>query len=698
MAIVIGDLRTDQATEGERKVLDLFKALPDEYRVWAELPVGNRNPDFVVLHPKLGVAVLEVKDWYEVVTATPHRLTVRKTDNTTFDATNPDRATREIAIVISNLLAGDRRLINTYGDHAGKSKVPWAYGIVFANINRMFAGIMTEVIEEHCAIYRDSLTSPEVFEQRLQQLDWKFPCDLSPAEVDAVRGVVYPELQLGYRNAEGRLITGVTDVQQEQAALAGLHERPAPREEAEVSPQGKRAAANTAVRMVGGPAGTGKTLVLILRAKYLARLNPTWRITVLTYTRALAEQLRGHFRNYSQNISVGTFHDLCDSILTGEGRSNNTPINSKDRIPAAMRDIDGANRFRSDFVIREIKWMKEVRATERERYLSIARAGLGRPLQREDREIIYNIYDAYQSKLKAQYLFDWEDVPGITLATLDDDVVHKYQHDAILIDEAQDFAPIWFDVLRRLLRPETGMMFLAADGSQRIYRNHSWRSMGLDVVGRSTVLRRSYRNTYEIARVTQELLRDKPSLQAALQQEEDREERPDLNEHEMRSGPWPTVHPFAKGKDTAISKWLQSEIGKLIEAGHRPEEIAIFAYKNDTVDAVLAMLRGERLPAARLRDDVETAGIRVGTMHNAKGLEFRAVFVLRLDELFQQWGRPPEDERRRKEAEDYRVLYVAMTRARDRLFLQYCYPLPPQLESYINFVKKSGQTGQQVSS
>jgi ATP-dependent exoDNAse (exonuclease V) beta subunit len=47
----------------------------------------------------------------------------------------------------------------------------------------------------------------------------------------------------------------------------------------------------------------------------------------------------------------------------------------------------------------------------------------------------------------------------------------------------------------------------------------------------------------------------------------------------------------------------------------------------------------------------------------------------------------PEDEQRRYEASEMRLLYVAMTRARDRLYLEYRYPLPKELERFVDYVK-----------
>lgn len=692
MATIIGSLR-DNPTNGEQLVYKLLDRLPQEYLVWPELAVDDRHPDFVILHPRLGVCVLEVKDWYEATEATPDRVRVLAVNNKEHSETNPQKAVREKAFTIVDRLQQEPRLRHESGAFAGRLRVPYAYAVVFANIHRMYAGILAEVIDSHVAIYRDDL-KPEGIEAALHRLEWKFEAQLSEADVDLIRGALYPELRVARPGAGGRItFSGVADLTQEQVAKEGLHER-RPREERDVTEAGKRAAASMAVRMVRGVAGSGKTLVLVLRAKYLARVYPQGRILVLAFNRALAEQLKGHFEHYAENITVSTFHALCQQVLISPDHWQSGPLTAEDRrarLRAAIAAVPGAGRYQGNlaFVEEEITWMKEVGIKDRAAYLEVPRQGRGQRLSREEREVIFQVYQAYQEKLLALRRFDWDDAAGMALAALDDGAAAHLRYDAVLVDEAQDFAPVWFDVLRRVMRTDTGAMFLAADGAQRIYRHYSWKSLGLDVVGRTRVLRRSYRNSYEIAQVAAELLRDQPSIQAALKQEDDEPDPVVLEERWMRHGPRPTVHPF--NGEAPERRWLANQIRRLItEEGYRPEEIAVFEHDAKSIEATREALRAERLPVRALTDSGNYSAIGTGTMHAAKGLEFRAVFVLRLDQLFRKPSfRLPDDEQRIREAADFRLLYVAMTRAREQLFFEYRYPLPPQLERFITYVKQN---------
>ena len=93
-------------------------------------------------------------------------------------------------------------------------------------------------------------------------------------------------------------------------------------------------------------------------------------------------------------------------------------------------------------------------------------------------------------------------------------------YDAILIDEAQDWAPSWLQVVNQLLDPQHGLLFLADDPSQSIYRYFSWKEKGVDVVGRTRWLRVPYRNTYEIYQAAYSMIANHEEIQGSLSEAE----------------------------------------------------------------------------------------------------------------------------------------------------------------------------------
>ncbi|WP_162242668.1 3'-5' exonuclease [Cellulomonas sp. Leaf395] len=88
------------------------------------------------------------------------------------------------------------------------------------------------------------------------------------------------------------------------------------------------------VLVVTGPAGSGKTLVLAARAKWLAKNNPDWRIQILCYNKALVPYLRSLVVTHPA-IDVSTFGKFTAALghrvsLSDEG--------------AADRELDSAIR------------------------------------------------------------------------------------------------------------------------------------------------------------------------------------------------------------------------------------------------------------------------------------------------------------------------------------------------------------------
>jgi superfamily I DNA/RNA helicase len=264
------------------------------------------------------------------------------------------------------------------------------------------------------------------------------------------------------------------------------------------------------------------------------------------------------------------------------------------------------------------------------------------------------------------------------LQALDQALIPPHQYHAILVDEAQDFAPSWFTVIRRMLNPNTNMLFIVADAAQKIYRrSFSWRTLAIDVTGnRSRVLNRCYRNTYEILRVAYELVADDSTLRAELQGEGEDVIVPDLDRRRMRHGPLPIILQF---DDPARElDHLSTEIRRLVEGGYPYEEIAILHRETKTLETFAAYLRRQGIPvriAGGADLDLGSSDVKLMTLYGSKGLEFSVVFVAGVDRLQPKPGLSGE-ELAREVAGERRLLYVAMTRARDRLYVSHAGPAP----------------------
>jgi superfamily I DNA/RNA helicase len=111
---------------------------------------------------------------------------------------------------------------------------------------------------------------------------------------------------------------------------------------------------------------------------------------------------------------------------------------------------------------------------------------------------MFDAISTYQTLLNDRGQLDWSDVPRRMWTYIQDSVISLPQYDVILIDEAQFFAPLWFDLLKGMVKPERVIFLSSLTQPGFLRRGGSWRSLGLEARGRSQQLRKSYRSTQEI--------------------------------------------------------------------------------------------------------------------------------------------------------------------------------------------------------
>jgi hypothetical protein len=299
---------------GERRVLhQLKRCLEDDHLVWHDVPVGvrARQPDFVVLSPRQGVLLLEVKDWRSATLgeATRDRVELRTPRGPVTEA-NPLRRARDYALELVDLMRNDPALTHGEGPFQGKLVFPWGYGVVFSHIAAAdvqgtdFDGIFPR----HLTLLRDDLADTLDAGDFLRRL-WgmftvSYPHTLTLPQRDRVRWHLFPELRVP---AQGALDFGepgpalpdllqVMDLQQEQIArtLGEGH------------------------RVIHGAAGSGKTMILIYRARFLAAAaRPEQPVLVLCFNRTLADRIDAllRARGADERVVVRTFHAWCADVV-----------------------------------------------------------------------------------------------------------------------------------------------------------------------------------------------------------------------------------------------------------------------------------------------------------------------------------------------------------------------------------------------
>ncbi len=302
MAHTIPDELPSKANNGERRVFQILKRLPDNVIVYYEPLVDNRLPDFVVILPTLGVLLIEVKGWdaENIVAANTYSVRVQG-DNGEEVHPNPLRQAREYHFALMDRCKRDKQfaeLIHLDGPYEGRLSFPVASVAVLTQItdrelqalpnsHEVFPPSLVAT-KDNLAVWQgmsaqELLTTLKVYFKGL----WECP-EMSENQVKIVKAVLHPEILLSLEFAEGKNGEPTIKILDEtQEALARK--------------------IGTGHRLIFGVAGSGKTVVLIARAKLLARLKPAARILVLCFNVPLGAYLTEALKHIS-TITVANFH------------------------------------------------------------------------------------------------------------------------------------------------------------------------------------------------------------------------------------------------------------------------------------------------------------------------------------------------------------------------------------------------------
>ena len=323
---IFGRIERHCSNTGERKVLQQLKrCLSDDYIVWHNIPIGDRQrePDFVILNPRRGVLVLEVKDWkFSTLLELDRDKITLQTEHGPTTCDHPDRQAMRYAREIHAVLERDPQLQQQGPLHRGRCIVPYGWGVALSGIRSRDAGAVTdfaEIFSPHKTLLADDLAEsvhPDQFEERLWAMFVvAFPVTLTLPQQDRVRWHLFPDLRItmgtpsNSESGSGMLtipdLIQVMDLQQETTART----------------------LGTGHRIIHGPAGSGKTMVLIFRAQQLAAQAAPGSppILVTCYNRPLADRLRQMLaeRGVSpQRVQVQTFHQWCSEMV----RSYQLPV------------------------------------------------------------------------------------------------------------------------------------------------------------------------------------------------------------------------------------------------------------------------------------------------------------------------------------------------------------------------------------
>jgi len=571
MAILIPAGIQERLPRGRRNVADtLRRHLSNErFILWWEpafdLEGSGLKPHFVLMDRSRGLLVLEVLE-HQVMRFAGEGIKVAIEGFPGQIDKAPQARAEKLADQLSKLFANDEVLQDL------PIRVCWA--VVFPRLSKAQAqriGIGNFAHPAN-AIFKDDLERPDRLLEAIEQLLWiqGREADFFVDDViDRMRVLLHPETRIPvqgslFSDIDDSDIFRAMDLRQENAArrIGSGH------------------------RLIRGVAGSGKTVILVARARLLAEHFPKRKILVTCFNKTLAEFLKIQLLGAgNKNVTVRHLSSLAWGLIHDAGLPQ---PNFRDRPAVALRAREAACRGAGD------------------------------------------------------------------------------RYDTILVDEAQDFEKEEIELIRKVFKENKDELLFVADAAQKIYKKgFSWKAAGFDMTGRTTVLKKNYRNTKQILEFGLLFLTAGASMDLASDEEITKNPDAEVMIHPdeaVRSGPEPRVVLCDSKVPIAVATKLVGDVTNT----NSPRRTTAVLYPNRDDNAIPKLEKDlKRIGLSTLviqsnpdtRDQLAKTDARVilSTIHHAKGLEFDNVVLWNLSD-----GNASDPDARR-------LLYVGMTRARQHL-------------------------------
>lgn len=577
-------------TAGERKLFDLFRAtLPDTCVVRYEMLLSERHyrPDYTLVDPHRGILVVEVKDWgiSTIKKATANQFFVQYNSGAPQPQPNPNN---KCQVYLRHIREALSAMPTLQGERLGELLVPLEYFVAFPNISKdefVDQRLDRLIPIDHVLFKEDLIRSGRPFYTRYDQILPTLDPPLTKNQEIEIRRALLPDNGFAINIAGGFIPKNAEEIVVDDETVETLYLSLEQEQIAKSLGEGPR--------LLRGIAGTGKTLIMLYRAKLLAANNPDIKILILCWNISLANYMRQAYDKLQfqakGQVVIQHFADFIRDLFA-----------QRKIIPG---DFDSP-RFE--------RQLESLRISESEKY------------------------------------------------------------DAVYIDEAQDFRREWIAfIYHNLLDGEPGArnLLVAADDAQRIYhsRDFSWVSLDIPMKGRSKILRTVYRNAARVWVFSAFLLQEK----AAYLHEGDK----DRVRFSEKGGYDPQL---IECEDLAAQIEKAIEIIKVMHQSGFALRNVLLLYRHKRVDGfplvsrLITRLNEEGIRSdwiAEDRDakrtfewDAET--VKISTVHSAKGMDSPIVIILGAETFSDLYG-PASGE----EYDELRLMYVAMTRAREFLVI-----------------------------
>jgi mRNA-degrading endonuclease RelE of RelBE toxin-antitoxin system len=447
---------------------------------------------------------------------------------------------------------------------------------------------------------------------------------------------------------------------------------------------------------VSGSAGTGKTVVAIHRAANILKSESQARLLLTTFSLPLANALEGKLRLLTgvekgiiPRVTVLPFKGVASELFTlafGHHPRAASDDHVRGALKAAASELS-VTAFTPRFLASE--WLNVVDAwqvTDAAAYQELPRLGRKNRLGVKQRETLWPVFERARALLAAQGLLTWPMVFGEVTRHFTARSETPFTH--TIVDEAQDLGVPELRMLAAITPAGPDTLFFAGDLGQRIFQEpFSWKALGVDIRGRSKTLKVNYRTSHQIRQAADRLLPN-------VVQDVDGVEQDRRGTVSVFNGPDPEVwtFPSAAAEEQGIAGWIKT----LVADGVAPAEIGLFVRSNAELSRARAAVKTAGHIQLELSERLEEpqGRITIGTMHLAKGLEYKAIAVMACDDdilPLQERVETVADESELDEVyeTERHLFYVACTRARDHLlvsgvdpasefFSDLSQPLPPK--------------------
>jgi hypothetical protein len=436
---------------------------------------------------------------------------------------------------------------------------------------------------------------------------------------------------------------------------------------------------NGPYRLAGG-AGTGKTVVALHRAAFLAR-RPNARVLLCTFTRNLAADLEVDVRSLVKpdelpRIQVRGVDQVVRAVvqavdgppgaILGNGEQDTL---WEDAVRATPVPADLAPVLTAAFLAGEYRTIV-LGMTEQTRdvYLRVKRPGRGVRLNRVQRAVVWAVIETFQRSAAAQGRTTFELLAARAAQILEDPLLRSKapSYDHVVVDEGQDLHAGHWRVLRGLVTPGPNDLFICEDGHQRIYGERTVLSRyGIETRGRSRRLALNYRTSRQNLAFAIGVIDDHPVLD--LEGEQDTV----TGYHSTFTGPVPVTRGFPGIAEEM--RFVVDSVRAWLDDGVPAASIAVLARRTAEQDRVRIALQESGVAVELLQKEGagNPAAVKIASMHRAKGTEFSRVIVIGaeagvvpLDWVFES---QPESEAPTLLSRERSLFYVACSRARDEL-------------------------------